>query len=65
MRSLRLRHGLPPGPLARDAIEGLLLAEVRAAIGPCSIGPRDDPTGGILGERMARHVAVRMSARRR
>jgi predicted GIY-YIG superfamily endonuclease len=39
LRDLRRRHDLPPRPLAREEIVGLLVAEVRAAFGDVRLDP--------------------------
>ena len=39
LRRLRLRHGLPPGPLPRSRIETLLRDEVAASIGEFHLAP--------------------------
>jgi hypothetical protein len=66
LRALRLRYGVPAGPLSRQAIEALVLADLRAAVGddvvpPAPSGP--DPT--LVGARMARGLARRAARSRR
>jgi hypothetical protein len=60
IRALRLRHGLPPGPLSRSAIEALLLADLRAAVGDDVMPPLlPGPDERLVGTRTARQLAVR------
>lgn len=51
LRRLRLRHGRPPGPLARPDIEQLLAADLRRAIGEFRLPPPPDPAAALLGRR--------------
>jgi hypothetical protein len=56
-RALRLRHGLPTGPVARAEVERLLADEVRAVIGPFHV-PAPLPEDTLLGARLARGRAL-------
>lgn len=51
LRTLRLRHRRPPGPVPREVIEELLAAEVRAAIGEFRLPAPPDPTDRFLGRK--------------
>jgi hypothetical protein len=65
MRAVRLRHGLAAGPITRDDFERLVHEEVVAAIGPFTRGRLPDPSGGIVGKRMGRALAIRAANGRR
>ena len=59
LRSLRLRHRLPPGPISRPIIETLLAAEVRAAIGGFELPRLGYPDPSLVGARLSRAYATR------
>jgi hypothetical protein len=49
LRRLRMRHGQPAGPLARETIERLIAADVREAIGDFRLPPPRDARDTALG----------------
>lgn len=56
--SLRLRRGRKAGPLSRAAIEALVAADVRDAIGEFRLPVRDDVNDKLLGRRAHPWVRV-------
>ncbi len=65
LRALRLRHGVPARPLSRSAIEALLLADLRAAVGDDVMPPvLSGPDPRLVGARAARQLAVRAARSR-
>jgi predicted GIY-YIG superfamily endonuclease len=59
LRDLRRRHAIRTRVVDRDRWRTALLDELRASIGDFVAPAVDDPTGGILGPRLAREYAVR------
>jgi hypothetical protein len=62
LRQLRLRHGIPPGPITADVFACLLASEIEDSIGKVRFPPRSDPSTPLLGRRAARSRRLRESA---
>jgi predicted GIY-YIG superfamily endonuclease len=58
LRDLRLRHGLPPGPVTAEAVARCLIDEMREVVGDLVLPPPDD-VRSIVGRRRARSMRLR------